>query len=256
MTAIGLSTRGRGAKMSGGQAAATNHGEGVFMSKVEVRAEPGSDQLEAPDIVPEAALLGTRPIFLRRDPDSTNVILQRVSRVGGIQSVRLVSPDDDPTGGWDDGDTVGQTRMAGGLEVFAIIATLGLVALWWDLFVAPVINPEQLDGQTRLPDGDLIKAELQRGTSGFMEVTLRSSAGVTWWKDVEFRDTHNVIRATAWTQDETHENRLLIPNDQLKYGGLLFGKAKFLGIHAMKYQMFGLQRFAGRHLILNWLADH
>jgi len=175
----------------------------------------------------------------------------------GGDTVSVGVPDDPAAGAPDPAAAATIARLRAEIVARdAIIATLGLVALWWDLFVAPVINPEQLDGQTRLPDGDLIKAELQGGTSGFMEVTLRSSAGVTWWKDVEFRDTHNVIRATAWTQDETHENRLLIPNDQLKYGGLLFGKAKFLGIHAMKYQMFGLQRFAGRHLILNWLADH
>jgi hypothetical protein len=175
------------------------------MSAVETPAEPRTEGLESHEIYPEAAFVGLRPIELRRDDGHDGqAVLQRVRRVGGIRSAQLASPDDDPTGGWRDDDQVGVGRITGGdIEVWALLVTLGLVAFFWDVYHASVIDVSNLDGTTPLPDGDLIKLENKPGTPGFLQITLRAAPTVTWWKDIEFRDSKTVTRATAWTPSAT-----------------------------------------------------
>jgi hypothetical protein len=225
-------------------------------SELRIGTEPEEGELSLGEVVPEVALLGTHPVFLRPiDPDVRGVA-RRLRRVPGASAWQATAYDDLPGPVQDDDDW---PEGEGGFELpnesgVYIIAALGsLVWLLWSLFRCEAITYTDLGGE--LSDDDVIEPHLQPGTPGFFTVTLQSVGRVRWWKDVEVRDIHNVIRASCWTQDDRREATLAVPNHELVRTALVFGKAKQFGIHALKYEMVGLTAFESQHLTLRWVKD-
>jgi hypothetical protein len=196
--------------------------------------------------------LGRRPIV---DRPQTNTVVNRLKQIPGAQTIRRARPEDDPHGGWTDGDVLTEVRGFMAVETFVLIGVGFLVYTLWQTLHS---NPVGLGafGQ-KMPDGDIIQFREEPGTRGVLTVTLEAASKVTWWKDIEVRDANNVTRATAWTQDRRKRSSLTFPNSELKNALLVFMKAKTFGIHSLKYTLVeNLQPFADKHLVFRWEEDN
>jgi hypothetical protein len=151
-------------------------------------------------------------------------------------------------------DDEGNVRGSGGelipvvAGVLALLIALGAIfrgmtRITWDSF-----------GQ-RFSDGDHITKQVAPGTPGVLTVTLEAGPKVSWWKDVEIRDTQNVTRAAAWTQDNHRRSTLTYPNSELEGAVLVLMKAKGLGIHTPMYALPVLKPMADQHVTLRWERD-
>jgi hypothetical protein len=217
--------------------------------------KPPRDEQQPPDVVPEVAMLGLRPMLLPPGDDGeTDLVLTRLRGVRGVRGASLASPEDDPGGNWEAADERIALLTGADIYTYILITIGGLIWLLWQIFRCEVITLADLNA--RLSDGDRIRPDLKAGTPGVLTVTLRAAPIVTWWKDVEIRDANDVVRATAWTQDAVKENTLTFPSVDLKNAVLVFGKAKQFGIHSIKYLMPGIHQYADKHLTLTWEQDH
>ena len=120
----------------------------------------------------------------------------------------------------------------------------------------PEIDWTDLDGRT-LSDADEITRVDAAGTGDHLTLQLVTTSDVTWWKDIEVRDSTGAVAAAGWTQDATHESLpISVPNAAGLAGlQLVFGKAGFLGIHGPAYQIQTLEGMEGHTMTFTWRRD-
>lgn len=225
------------------------------MAEPELRigSEPEDGEMALGEVTPELALLGTHPVFMRPPVEpGVRGVARRLRRVPGAARWEPTANEELPDDVREDPDwppDEGGFKLPNETGVYIIAAVGSLVWLLWSLFKSEAITYSDLGGT--LSDGDRIEPHLKPGTPGFLTITLECKLG--WWKDVEVRDVHNVIRASCWTQDSRTSATLAVPNAELVKTVLVFGKAKQFGIHALKYSMAGLTAFESQHLTLRWI---
>ena len=109
---------------------------------------------------------------------------------------------------------------------------------------------------TRTYDGDFINMVVSDlGDPSMIEISL-SQPYNTWWKQIELMAGDSVIQA-MWCQDGRHDDGpVRIPVTQLRRAGhLRFSKAKFWGVHTAMYDVYDLDKKAGKSLHFEWLDD-
>jgi hypothetical protein len=129
------------------------------------------------------------------------------------------------------------------------------------------IKVSQLDGTTRLPDGDLISiVEDTTGDRkpGSVTFTLEEAAG-KWWKGIVFfkaRQSNDWEEIAAGSGDDLNDPKYpkgtgSIPYDSLESGFLVLSKAKAFGVHSNVYllQDASTALEAGKRYTVNWVED-
>ena len=123
----------------------------------------------------------------------------------------------------------------------------------------------QLDGKTRLPDGDVISITPSGdGPPGVVTLTLTEEKG-KWWKGIVFfksEETNDWTEIAAGSGDELNDpkyNKTMgtIDHSTLAVGFLVLSKAKSLGTHSNVYllQDAGEALQSGQSYTVNWIAD-
>lgn len=131
---------------------------------------------------------------------------------------------------------------------------------------AYTIKVDQLDGDTVLPDGDLISISSSgEGPPDVVTFTLVQEEG-QWWKGIVYFKSGE---PNAWTEIAAGSgDELNDPEYQLKTGGishselaagfLVLSKAKIFGIHSNQYLLQDATDalHAGRHYTVRWILDN
>lgn len=117
------------------------------------------------------------------------------------------------------------------------------------------------------PDGDHIDLTVTDHALGVaansIEICLRSSAQVTWWKELKVQDApdfaeyNGAIYSDLSTQDTNHGPACQqVTTAALSHAFLVFSKAKFLGIHTdMFFVRDHLDDVGGARLTFLWNTD-
>ena len=226
-------------------------------------AEPQHELLEDAEVrelEDEGELLrsigeGTAAIGLAPIPTphggSTGTSMKRLRRVRGVKSVRLARDGEYDEDDWDEGPpTVVESPV---MQVLIALPLITLIWLLWSLLKSEFITRGHFG--SRLSDADLIEADITDGPEHFCLLTLRSQEPVTWFKAIELRNAANTVRMRIYNQGARKQDRMFIPNDELRNGVLVFWKAKQFGIHAAKYTLAGLQEYENKHVTLTWKRD-
>ncbi|HEY8613219.1 MAG TPA: hypothetical protein VIL69_18285 [Roseomonas sp.] len=123
----------------------------------------------------------------------------------------------------------------------------------------------QLDGKTRLPDGDLIAITPSGdGPPGVVTFALKEAKG-RWWKGI----VHFASKETnAWTEIAAGSGNELndpkykkktgeVDHSDLEIGFLVLSKAKLLGTHSNVYLLQDAAEAlqSGRCYTVDWIAD-
>lgn len=243
--------------------------EDLVPTQKQQEAEP---KVLMPSVGIETVAMGLTPMeALPSDPTGgggggggtggTGTIVQRLATVKGIRSARLARAGEYNPAKWKGQRPVLVTGRApvsreaefGPTGVLIAIALGYVIHVMWSLFSAQFLT--RLNFGNRLSDDDLITQQVRDGTPGYFTLTLRSVAPVTWWKAIEVRNASNVVTHRIYNQESRNKDTLMVSNDALQSSMLVFWKAKFLGIHALKYQLAGLQELENKHLTLTWEKD-
>lgn len=124
----------------------------------------------------------------------------------------------------------------------------------------------------RLQDNDVIHLKIEKvdGLKGKIEIVLKSSSNVTWWKGITvFKTVRDVSDRTTEvrlnhidTQDNDHgpESITINQSDLGNSAWLTFEKAKAFGVHTPMYRFplgvkNGVSRYAGLRLTFTWERD-
>ncbi len=129
------------------------------------------------------------------------------------------------------------------------------------------LKVSQLDGTTRLPDGDVISiVEDTTGERrpGSVTLALEEAKG-KWWKGVVFfeaRETNEWTEVAAGSGDELNNPKYPKRTGNISHAGLASGflvlsKAKALGTHSNVYLLEDAAEALeeGKRYKVNWIAD-
>jgi hypothetical protein len=109
---------------------------------------------------------------------------------------------------------------------------------------------------TRLPDGDVITAAFSPATMETSTITLTAGPGITWWKAVDVWSPTSGTLFEVSTQDGRRTSSIAVPAGVLERDVLLvFGKAKFLGVHTAIYYLLRADQLIGSNVTFTWTTD-
>jgi hypothetical protein len=106
-----------------------------------------------------------------------------------------------------------------------------------------------------LPGNDNITlTDLGSTSAGYIRVTLRTAANVTWYKEIKAFDSNG--NAIGWisTQDGNHGD-VTMTLSVSRVAALVFTKAGFLGVRYGVYDLRNVVAKSGRHVRFDWTAD-
>jgi hypothetical protein len=123
----------------------------------------------------------------------------------------------------------------------------------------------QLDGKTRLPDGDVIAISPSGdGPPGVVTLTLNEAKG-KWWKGIVHfgsKETNAWTEIAAGSGDELNDPKYKknsgdIDHSTLTQGFLVLSKAKQFGAHSNVYLLQDAAEAlqSGRRYTVDWMAD-
>jgi hypothetical protein len=128
------------------------------------------------------------------------------------------------------------------------------------------IKVSQLDGTTRLPDGDVISIVEESGDRrpGSVTLTLEEAKG-KWWKGIVFfeaRDVNDWTEIAAGNGDELNDPKYgkrvgSTSHSTLDSGFLALSKAKAFGTHSNVYLLQDAAQAleSGKHYKVTWSVD-
>ena len=116
------------------------------------------------------------------------------------------------------------------------------------------IDWKQLDGQTRLPDGDRIAVQVTPNavSPDSIQIQLQLAPGVTWWKGLQASEI-----VLDQCQDTQNFCSTRMSYAEFRTRAFTKWKAKAFGIHTAMYTLNNQNDFmtAGNSYLFEWLGD-